>query len=311
MSHCNCKEYNTENSRPQVLLMGNGLTYNTGVPWYELIRKVAKDKDIIKKFEKENEEGKFGGFHVPNTVLTLATSETDDTKRHKKCSEVLEDAKYSPIDSLNSLLSMPFDAVLTTNYTYEAEAALYPKYPDLSATDKRKYAFWTSTDSEGRYLLRTFNQMRFGTPRIWHIHGELRRPSSIILSHDEYARLVYRILDYNKNRGNEYKKFKSTLKFKSWVDYFLMGDVYVLGLGLDFTEFDLWWLLGRRLRERAGCGKFIFYEPEKTDNHYKQLALTDAGVDIRTCGITIRDNSEYTQFYKLAIEDIRKQVCKK
>lgn len=310
MSHCDCKVFNMNDCRPQVLLMGNGLTYNTGVPWHELIRKVARDKADIEKYEKKNEAGNFIGFHVPNTVLTLATSETDDTKRHQKYGDALKGSKYSSIDCLGKLLSLPFDAVLTTNYTYELEATLCEKYPGLSEENKRKYAFWTSERSEGKYLLRTCNRLKLNAPDIWHIHGELRRPSSIILSHDEYARLVHQVLEYNKSRGREYEKYRNELKFQSWVDYFLMGDVYVLGLALDFAEFDLWWLLGRRLRERAGCGKFIFYEPGKMDNHYKLLALQDAGVDVRSCGITIHDGSDYARFYKQAMKDIQSQVSK-
>ena len=197
---------------------------------------------------------------------------------------------------------------MTTNFTYELEAELHPGYPGLTTESKRKYAYTTGDTKDAKYLLRTYNRLE--KRDIWHIHGELRRPSSIILSHDEYARLVHRILAYNENRGRDYEKYKNELKFKSWVDYFLVGDVYTLGLGLDFSEFDLWWLLGRRLRERAGCGKYIFYEPEKTDNHYKLLALQDAGVEVRSCGVTIRDGSDYARFYALAIEDIKSQVSK-
>ena len=143
---------------------------------------------------------------------------------------------------------------------------------------------------------------------IWHIHGELRRPSSIILSHDEYARMVFQILDYNAKRGADYEMLNRNLDFRSWVDYFLMGDVYILGLAIDFSDFDLWWLLGRRLREHAKCGDIIFYEPEKTDNHYKQLALKDSEVTVESCGVTINSGADYERFYNLAISDIQKRV---
>ena len=308
MSNRDIKVFDMDARRPQVLLLGNGLTYSTGVPWPELIQKVAKDRTICKKYEKTDGAGRAVSFHVPNTVLTLATSETDDIQRHHKYGEALQCSAYASNAWLSKLLCFPFDAVLTANYTYELEAELYPGYPGLTTERKRKYAYVTSDTRDEKYLLHTYN--RFGQQDIWHIHGELRRPSSIILSHDEYARLVHHILAYNENRGREYEKYKNELKFKSWVDYFLVGDVYTLGLGLDFSEFDLWWLLGRRLRERAGCGKFIFYEPEKTDNHYKHFALQDAGVEVRSCGVVICNGGDYAQFYSLAIEDIQVQVSK-
>lgn len=310
MDHRDCKVFSVDDRRPQVLLLGNGLTYGTGVPWHELLRKVAKDGAAFRKYEKQDEKGGFIGFHVPNTVLTLATSETEDIKRHKKYGEVLENAGYAPNDFLEKLLSLPFDAVLTTNYTYELEAVARPNYPGLSAEGKRKYAFTASDERDAKYLLHTWNSFGADTPDIWHIHGELRRPSSIILSHDEYARLVHHILTYTESRGRDYEKFRNELKFKSWVDYFLMGDVYVLGLALDFSEFDLWWLLGRRLRERAGCGKLLFYEPEKEENLYKQYALKDAGAEVCSCGVAIRGSGDYARFYARAIEDMRKKVCR-
>lgn len=308
MSNQDIKVFDMDTRRPQVLLLGNGLTYNTGVPWPNLIQKVAKDRTICGKYEKKDSTGKAVGFHVPNTVLTLSTSETDDIQRHQKYGEALKCSAYTPNAWLSRLLSSPFDAVLTTNYTYELEAELHLEYPALTAEGKRKYAYTTGDTRDAKYLLRTYN--RLGKHDIWHIHGELRRPSSIILSHDEYARLVHHILAYNESRGRDYEKYKNELKFKSWVDYFLVGDVYTLGLGLDFSEFDLWWLLGRRLRERAGCGKLIFYEPEKTDNHYKLLALQDAGVEVRSCGVIIRDGDDYARFYALAIDDIHAQIIK-
>lgn len=34
----------------------------------------------------------------------------------------------------------------------------------------------------------------------------------------------------------------------SWIDIFLNDNIYILGLGLDFGEIDLWWLLSYRNR---------------------------------------------------------------
>ena len=301
------KVFNMEEHRPQVLLLGNGLTYETGIPWYELIERVARTSVSVAKYEKPRvDHDRFAGYEVPNTVLTLATSETDDTKRHKTYGDVFKKITYNSNDLIDKLMKLPFDAILSTNYTYELESSLHKGYPDLTPESKRKYAFQTEKDRDPKYLLRTFNRIK--GKDIWHIHGELRRPSSLILSHDEYARLTHKILEYNASRGRDYEKDQKELKFKSWVDYFLMGDVYVLGLTMDYSDFDLWWLLGRRLREHAECGKFIFYEPEKEDNKHKQMALKDSGAEVRTCGITINPGVKYTDFYEAAIEDIQSEV---
>ena len=36
-----------------------------------------------------------------------------------------------------------------------------------------------------------------------------------------------------------------------WLDSFVLGNVNILGLGMDFSELDLWWLLNRKKRESA------------------------------------------------------------
>lgn len=97
MSNRDNKVFDLDVRRPQVLLLGNGLTYSTGVPWPELILKVAKDSTICEKYvKKKNSVGKVLSFHVPNTVLTLATSETDDIQRHQKYGEALQCSAYAP-----------------------------------------------------------------------------------------------------------------------------------------------------------------------------------------------------------------------
>ena len=306
------KVFNLEERRPKVLLMGNGLTYGSTVPWHELIYKVARPGIDFSKYEERDEKDQFIRFHVPNTVLTLATSEVSDDRRHTRYVDVLKDIQYPENQKLKELLSIPFDAILTTNYTYELEAALYPRYPSLKEAGKRNYAYVTEKNRDGRILLQTYNRLPGSGQEIWHIHGELRRPSSIILSHDEYARLVRELLTYNRERGGTYETKRTELEFKSWVDYFLMGDVYILGLSFDFSEFDLWWLLGRRLREKSGCGKIVFYEPKKNDSIHKQYALQDAGVDVRTMDVEIGSNGgTYEVFYKQALNDIRKEVSGK
>lgn len=302
--------------RPKVLLFGNGLIWETCVPWQELIRKVKRPEADIEKYmiyEGSGEDRRFVGFRVPNTVMTLATSLISDGERHNKYGEVLNPTNQTPSPLLKKLLLDEkgklsyFDAVLTTNYTYEAEALFHERYPTLTDRSKAAYAVNTAENGDAKFLLHTCNKLKTG-PEIWHIHGELRRPSSIVLSHDEYARLVGELMKFNSDRRDDYLRHQTDLLIESWVDYFLMGDVYILGFGMDFSEFDLWWLLGRRLREKAGCGKCVFYEPEKADNQYKLAALADAGVTVKTCGVSLTAGGTYAAFYDAAIADIHAEL---
>ncbi len=295
--------FNLDEVRPKILVMGNGLTYETSGSWPNLIKKVSRENVDVSRYEETGSDGK-RRFVVPNTVLTLATSVTKDQERHRKYIDILKKEGYPENVNIRELLHLPFDAVLTTNYTYELEAALNARYPKLTTVSKRNYAATTGKKPDTKYLLHTFNRMEVGRPDIWHIHGELRCPSSLILSHDEYARYIHRILMHNEKRGNAYQNHRQELRFESWVDYFLLGDVYMLGLGMDFSEFDLWWLLGRRLREKAGCGQIVFYEPYQSSNRIKQFALKDCGVTVETCGINLDAGDTYDMFYKAAINDI-------
>ena len=276
MKYNQYKCFDINASRPQVLLTGNGLTRNNK-PWAELIRSLARDGVPVAKFAANT-----GESSLPYTIMTLATAETEDVVRKKKYQDEFSDKKYPDNPMLKSLISLPFDAILTTNYTYEIECVQISQYAALS--DKTKYACSTLSQRDNRYLLHTFNRLTEDGGDIWHIHGELRNKSSMILSHDEYARLIHEIMTYNQKRGKDYQDYGNDLKFKSWVDYFLMGDVYILGFGMDYSEFDLWWLLGRRLREKAKVGRIYYYSIKSEENRLKNLALRYTGVEVLEFG---------------------------
>ena len=310
MKYNQYKCFNIEASRPQVLLTGNGLTRNNK-PWAELIRSLARDGAPVAEFA-----AKTGEVSLPYTIMTLATADTEDAVRKQKYQNEFTNKEYPDNPMLKRLVSLPFDAILTTNYTYEIECAQISQYAALSDRAKQtKYTCSTLPQRDNRYLLHTFNRLTKDARDIWHIHGELRNKSSLILSHDEYARLIHEIMTYNQKRGKDYQDYGTDLKFKSWVDYFLMGDVYILGLGMDYSEFDLWWLLGRRLREKAKVGKICYYSIKSVENRLKNLALRYTGVEVLEFGEPIlssddedKKNAKYQRFYVEAIDDIKCRV---
>ena len=207
-------------------------------------------------------------------------------------------------------MKLPVDSILTTNYTYEIEYAIRDNYPDLTDNSKKKYAVAIKSDS--KYLVHTYNAFD-EFPPIWHIHGEARRKSSLILSHDEYARLTNKIIEYCNKRKDDYTVYNQDIHIKSWIDYFILGDLYILGFGFDFAEFDLWWLINRRIREKETKGKIYFYEPKTKDNKYKLLAMEDMGIKVESLGIEIEEKDEnadrkYNDFYNKAIDDIANKM---
>lgn len=210
---------------------------------------------------------------------------------------------------LCDLVSFGFDAILTTNYTYEIENCFNNRYSDLSENAKLKYA--KNIFRDRKYLLHIYNKFK-KSPPIWHIHGELRRKSSIIATHDEYARLIHKIVEENKLNKDKYRHYSTSVKYRSWIDYLLMSNLYIIGFGFDFSELDLWWLLNRRMREKADVGKIYFYEPlisGEDDNSKKLFALKKMNVECMTFDFELKeDKSNFGVFYKKAIDDIKKKL---
>lgn len=103
---------------------------------------------------------------------------------------------------------------------------------------------------------------------------------------------------------------------RSWLDSFILGDVYILGFGMDFSELDIWWLLNRKKRENAIHGQVFYYEPGGDDFSEKAELLKLLGVKVFHCGVTTpigtpeEKNKAYREFYLKAIQDIGERVAR-
>ena len=136
------------------------------------------------------------------------------------------------------------DHIITTNYDFSLETTSEtPHPPDNGGSSERTYSlFRKHADSRGR--------------PVWHIHGEVARPDSILLGEQHYLNSVGRLKQYLSpwtgfaSSGRTYQArspwTQPTEEHNpkwSWVDHFLTGDVRIVGFGFDTTELDLWWLL--------------------------------------------------------------------
>ena len=300
------KEFDLNKKFPNVLLIGNGAlkvcasASGTESPaWSDYILKIPK-QPVDEELKK-----------VPNTLLASILSPCQDECRGKAYLNTFKTLSLKNSSILNDLVSLGFDAILTTNFTYEIENCFLPNYSSLSK--KANYTRVTrekinKTKVDSKYLLHTYNQFK-NSPPIWHIHGEIRRPSSIILTHDEYARLVHKILELNLFNKNKYIQFYNSVKYYSWLDYFLMSNLYIIGLSMDFSEFDLWWLLNRRMREKSTTGKIVFLgfdQSECTNRILKKL-----NVHTESLNAKCKSDDSYIDFYCKAIEYLKKALKEK
>ncbi len=292
--------------KPQIILLGNGLNQTKdGGSWSDLL-KTIKDADIEVDYDK---------LVSPMTLRTLLLTRDDNVS--KKVSDYYMQKVYCENSLLEKVLSLPCVDILTTNYSYELENTIQP---GISRYGIEKSMNSLKQQADQKYLLSTFNQFMYqGQPkRIWHIHGEARKPTSIVLTHDAYGRLLSRYIDEIGQRGNKYKNLRDLGYFRywSWLDYFILGDVYILGFGLDYSENDLWWLLIRKYRENASCGKVYYYNYKEEDDQghpitgEKHKILERIGCIVKTLDVTKVQGKDfnYIDFYEKAIKDIEEMM---
>ena len=114
---------------PQVLFLGNGLNRAFGAnDWSKLLKQIHSNPRIT--FEQLTD--------LPYPLqAVLATGDDLDAVLKE---DSLKEQGISDIEAMRpmteSLLRVPFDHILTTNYTYELEAALNARYPKLTTVSK-------------------------------------------------------------------------------------------------------------------------------------------------------------------------------
>ncbi len=292
---------------PNVLLLGNGVNQSfEDKSWKKFIGNLSKRKDLPDTME----------ISYPLQIILATDNNVEnciaDADNKKLLRGNIENKEK--MDFFHSILDLGFEHIITTNYSYELECAAISK---KTITDYMLKQMQNHTkavkQAEGKYMLRTYNEVNFNgkTIKIWHIHGEARKHSSIILGHYVYGTLLSKYKNYVDSRGSYYSKCKReeiNASIDSWIDAFIFGNVYSLGFGFSRDEFDLWWLLNRKYRENAKHGKLFFYDLPKIkmensfNEKYELLKLFD--VEIRNCKMEKTDESDYIKFYKKAINEI-------
>ena len=312
---------------PQVLLMGNGinLAYG-GVSWNNLLSDISKRKDL--DFNKLK-------CPMPLKAVLVTNNHIREALMSYKGRLYGEVKTEQQLYALQRLLEMEFDHIITTNYSYELEIAAHD---GKMLSDGRITKLMEHTEAvnkaEPKYFMHTYNRVEYmgNIQKIWHIHGEARKPDSMILGHYHYGNYFTKIKNYLDKSGNKYfvsEKQGNIAPVRSWTDAFILGDVYVLGFGYDVSEFDMWWLLDRKQRENAKTGKIYYYAPRapKFDEKIELLKVFDK-VEIIHCGVDLpqepddaKDNSQvskyrhekaraYKSFYDLALDDIEGKLLK-
>lgn len=282
------------NRIPNVLLLGNGMLKlgNSGTSWEELIGRIRENDKVIN----------YGC--LPYAMQPEAVCGVDAEEIQRRIAKEIKDID-EPHSLLYELLEIPFDAIITTNYTYEVEKILSG---GKWSSNMRRKAF-TALDGNSKPNHNTYICNMINTPDgrqvpIFHIHGEYERKHSMILSYYSYAKILSKLIEYNTKLGNSLEEHQQENRLKEcqcWLDYFILGNVYSVGFGLDVSEFDIWWAIERKAREKANHGVFrAFLEGEELET--KQSILLDA---MKAEHSFVSKIDGYDVMYRKIIDDIK------
>ena len=94
-------------------------------------------------------------------------------------------------EQLHRLLALPFDCILTPNFTYEVECALFPDFLNHPQRFLRHTA--AVPRAEKYFMLHTYYSLPLarGNIPLFHVHGEARVPNTVILGHYYYGNLLF------------------------------------------------------------------------------------------------------------------------
>lgn len=255
----------------KVLLSGNGINrLSNDHSWSDLldvlINEIGKSEVITHREEKP-----FTLLYEEIYMRAVKHLRSKEIKLKEKIANLVL-SMFTPNDFHTKLLNLNVEHILTTNYDYNLERASYNDHGrSANVLNERKYNLFRRRNVNGRY--------------IWHIHGEADVANSITLGHEHYVGYLQKMGNYLKDkitskRKGAHKEIRSPIQkamykqeenrefdkdntIYSWVDLFVMNDVHILGLSLDYTEIDLWWLMifKERLKNERGLhsGKTVYY----------------------------------------------------
>lgn len=215
-----------------IAIVGSGLSIAAGGPsWKELLLGVAaeatelaptKTLEIADSIDAIDKTRFLDSANILNDILTSnfkrsvinqithtreivldkeAIKKTLDRERDQKLFKVISDRQIRnllPTISHRMLMQLGFRAIITTNYDLLLEAAMLPR---------EKIIVCSNSDPRIPHLIQS------GTPFILKIHGDIEYPDDIIITREEYARLI----NTNPLRDALRSLFLNTYPF--WIGY--------------------------------------------------------------------------------------------
>lgn len=291
-----------------VLLVGNDINnLSKGYSWNDLLNDLISFVGARDKIRPLGEQ--FPLFY--EEIWAFAGSRGKVTEADVKEYIASKVIKIPQNDLHSKIATLPFENILTTNYEFTLEKALSgdsPSVSNLGIIQEKRYSLFRRTSN--------------GAKSVWHIHGDAQRPSSMALGYEHYAGYLQHMRNYVAD-GVSYEKVSfdsltrrlkqsTELEYSSWVDFFFTHDVHIVGLGLDFVEIHLWWLLTYRARasirrKMHTSNAIIYYCPkQREDADQTKLRLLRANnVEVKYFDRPDRDKSIY---YGNVLNSLKRQL---
>lgn len=291
-------------SRPSVLLVGNGIVraFDEDAKMEALIRKAWKESHPHPLPEGDHPIWK---LPFPMQIIVASKDHVQDCMSGLAGDFMAADTFPDQEVLIQKLLNTGFDTVLSTNYSLEFEKTTFPAFSEGKV--KSSYRVTTEqTNNQERFGIFQCTELPYGShPTLWHIHGTAIRKTSLVMGHHYYGKLLTEVTQRAEKTFKIYmsaQKTNSVFHPLSWIDYFLVGDVYIVGFSLDPSEMDIWWLLSyKKLFEDS---KVFFYEPHISEE--KKLLLDCYNVNAPAIPIKQKDGKEdYIEYYNRVFDYIK------
>lgn len=205
---------------------------------------------------------------------------------------------------LKKILSVPAVDIITANYSMELEqAAGIPHKRNKYYAIRKETKVCTNTEKKIR-LYTYFDADTYGK-RIWHVHGDITTPSSLIMGHYYYGKLLREIQNNVPYYIRKYKTAASSgssYETTSWAESFLVNDVHMFGFTMDLSEADLWWLICCKKRNFPDT-RIYYYASDMDPDCDRRIMLESYGV-IVVDDIPL-DNSNYLNYYEAVLNRIQ------
>jgi len=299
--------------RKYALLIGNGL--NRAIDnqaWEEILKNIADKYNVKRNKSHKNMPLEFERISLASMDSGYIKSEIEIKKDIIELLPQIEDLSLH-----KQYTNLPISDIMTCNYDYHLEKALDSQFDEKEA--EMKNAERTNSLFRKKYVK---------NKRVWHIHGELNKPSSICLGYNHYCAYLSRIREYltytmpsvSKSRLKQFAmgELSQEEKEASWPMLFFSHDIFVVGFDMSFLETDIWWLLTYRkhfwLKHRDNkCNKIYYFyngDGEKIDEE-KRCLLESVGVEIKEVIPEKNEESEkkWKDFYAKVHLEIQKIVA--